>query len=79
MRLKERDKMRKWLKALRKKYNLTQSEIANGLKISRNYYYYIGNGKRRKDLDLSQVLNLSKIFNVSVDYIINEESKLKQI
>lgn len=70
--------MRKYLKELReKKEKLTQEAAAQKLGISQNYYSCIENGERQKDLDLSLVLKLSKLFDVSVDYIIAEEEKLK--
>jgi transcriptional regulator with XRE-family HTH domain len=70
--------MREWLKELRERGNLTQTEIANSLELSQNYYSNIENGERQKDLDLSLVIKLAKIFNVSVDYIIAEEEKLRR-
>ena len=53
-----------------------QQDVADKLNKTRQYVNLIENGERQKDLDLSLVLNLSKIFGVSVDYIIAEEEKL---
>ena len=69
--------MRDYIKKLRDSAKMTQDDIAKKLGISRAYYVRIENGERQKDLDLSLVLNLSKIFGVPVDYIIAEEAKLK--
>lgn len=69
--------MRAYIKKLRESAGMTQDDIAKKIKISRAYYVRIENGERQKDLDLSLVLNLSKIFNVSVDYIIAEEERLR--
>ena len=69
--------MRNWLKTLRCKKGLSQQEIADKLEIAQQYYSLIENGERQKDLDLSLVINLAKIFGVSVDYIIAEEEKLR--
>ena len=69
--------MRSWLKTLRCKKGLSQQEIADKLEIAQQYYSLIENGERQKDLDLSLVIKLAKIFGVSVDYIIAEEEKLR--
>lgn len=70
-------KLKKWLKKLRENKKLSQLEVAKKLDISESYYCLIENGERQKDLDLSLVLKLSKLFDVSVDYIIAEEEKLR--
>jgi len=57
---------------------MTQEKVAHKLNVSRAYYTRIESGERQKDLDLSLVLKLSKIFNVPVKYIIAEERKLKE-
>ena len=69
--------MRDWLKKLRAEKELKQIEIAEKLDMSQTYYNLIENGERQKDLDLSLVIKLAKIFGVSVDYIIAEEEKLR--
>ncbi len=70
--------MREYLKLLRKSKALTQTDVAIFLGLSQNYYSSIENGERQKDLDLSILIKLSKLFNVSIDYIISEEEKLKK-
>lgn len=69
--------MRDWLKKLRTEKELKQIEIAEKLDMSQTYYNLIENGERQKDLDLSLVIKLAKIFGVSVDYIIAEEEKMR--
>ena len=69
--------MREWLRQLRRKNSLTQAALSERLEISQNYYSSIENGERQKDLDLSLVITLAKIFGVSVDYIISEEEKVR--
>lgn len=69
--------MRTWLKTLRCEKSLSQQEIADKLEIAQQYYSLIENGERQKDLDLSLVIKLAKIFGVSVDYIIAEEEKMR--
>ena len=69
--------MRKWLKDIREKKKLSQQSVANNVGITRQYYNQIENGERQKDLDLSMATKLAKIFDVSIDWIIAEEEKLK--
>ena len=70
--------MRSYLRELRDKYNFTQLEISKKLDISESYYSLIENGERKKSLDLALAIKISNLFNVSVDYIIAEEEKLKR-
>ena len=69
--------MRSWLKGLREKSKFSQTELASRLNIAQQYYSLIENGERQKDLDLSMATKLAKIFDVSIDWIIAEEEKLK--
>ena len=69
--------MRKWFKLLREKNKFSQQDVAEKLNKSRQYINLIENGERQKDLDLSLVIKLAKIFGVSVDYIIAEEEKMR--
>ena len=69
--------MRTWLKNQRIRNKFTQNEMSKKLDISQNYYSSIENGERQKDLDLSLVVKLADILDVSVNYIIEEEEKLK--
>ena len=55
-------------KEIRHQQNLTQEQIANLLKISRASYTNIENGKR--DPDTSTLISLSRIFHVSIDYLV---------
>lgn len=70
--------MREWLKILRNEKNVTQQKVAHEIGMSLSNFNLIENGERQKDLDLSLVIKLAKIFDVSVDYIIAEEEKLKK-
>lgn len=71
------DKMRKWLKELRDKHNMSQQHVAEYLSVTRQYYNLIENGERQKDLDLSFVVRLAGLFDVSVDWIAEQEKKYK--
>lgn len=70
--------MRKYLRELRKKTELTQLEVAKQLDISESYYSLIESGERQKKLNLSLAAKMSGVFNVSVDYIVAEEEKLER-
>ena len=69
--------MRKWLKDIREKKNFSQQNVAKNVGITRQYYNQIENGERQKDLDLSMAIKLAKIFDVSIDWIVAQEEKLK--
>lgn len=69
--------MRQYLRELRKKRNLTQQNVADDLKMTKAFYGMIEMGDRQKDMDLSIAVGLAKVFEVSIDYIIAEEEKLK--
>ena len=71
--------MRFWLKNLRTKNNLKQNEIAKKLEISQGYYNLIETGERQKDLNLSLINKIAELFNVSVEYIVEQESKGQEV
>ncbi|SEB38752.1 DNA-binding transcriptional regulator, XRE-family HTH domain [Tenacibaculum sp. MAR_2009_124] len=57
---------------LRKKLNLSQSELAKKVEVSRTI---IGNYERNENTPSIEILlKIAKIFNVSVDYLIGEGS-----
>lgn len=66
--------MRNWLKELRSQNGYTQTEVANKLGISQNYYCSIESGERQKDLDLSFITRIASIFNVSIEWIVEQEN-----
>ena len=61
--------MRYWLKNLREEKNYSKTHVAELLGISRQYYSYIEDGERLPDLPFSMVVQLSKIFGVSLEKI----------
>lgn len=67
--------MRKYLKKIREKKRLTQLELANKLNISESYYSMIENGERKKVLDLNLISKISEVFNVSIEWIAEQEQK----
>ena len=66
------------LKEVRKQKKLNQLKVATDLAISREALSHYENGKRSPDV--AMLLNLSKYFNVSIDYLItgHEFSKNKK-
>lgn len=56
------------LKQIRKARNLNQQKVAMDLNISRESLSYYENGKREPSLAL--LVEMSKYFNVSIDYLI---------
>lgn len=59
------------LKILRKEKNINQQRLAFDLHISREALSYYENGKREPSLQL--LLDMSKYFNVSINYLITGE------
>ncbi|MBQ3088269.1 MAG: helix-turn-helix transcriptional regulator [Clostridia bacterium] len=66
----------KGLRKIRKLRNLNQLKVAMDLNISRESISYYENGKREPSLDL--LLQMSKYFNVSIDYLITGEEFKKR-
>ncbi len=67
--------MRTYLKELRENLNLTQLGVAQKLNISEGSYSLIENGKRQSDMTISMAQKLASIFDVSIDVILENESK----
>ena len=64
------------LKNVRKQRNLNQQKVAMDLNISRESLSYYENGKREPSLDL--LVQMSKYFNVSINYLITGEEFIKK-
>lgn len=69
--------MRKWLKEARKEKQLTQRIVAKKLKMSIQNYNYIENCKRQKELKVSTIMGLSKVFGIKPAEIIQNEVATK--
>ena len=67
--------MRKWLKELREKANMSQQNVAEQLGISQNYYSMIESGERQSKMTIDTAQKLAKIFDVSIDVILENENK----
>jgi putative transcriptional regulator len=68
--------MREYLKKLREEHDMSQQDVANAIGISRQYYEMIENGKRQKQMDITLVTALARVFNVSSEEVISNERKL---
>ena len=64
--------MREWLINLRGE--ISQSEIAEKLDITQQYYSYIENGERQKKMDIQLCEKIADIFGISVSDIIKFEA-----
>ena len=64
------------LKYIRKARNLNQQKVAMDLNISREALSYYENGKRQPSLQL--LVQMSKYFNVSINYLITGEEFQKR-
>lgn len=64
------------LKKVRKEKNLNQQKVAFDLHISREALSYYENGKREPTLDM--LVQMSRYFNVSIDYLITGEDFKKR-
>lgn len=64
------------LKNIRKQKNLNQQKVAMDLHISRESLSYYENGKREPSLEL--LVEMSKYFNVSINYLITGEEFTKR-
>lgn len=62
------------LKEIRKKRGLNQQKVAIDLNISREAFSYYENGKREPSLKL--LLDMSRYFKVSIEYLITGKDKL---
>ena len=58
----------KGLKLIRKQRKINQLKVATELNISREALSHYENGKRSPDVDM--LVDLSRYFNVSIDYLI---------
>lgn len=67
--------MRDWLRTLREKKNLTQSDVAQKLGVNQNTYSRLELGQYQPKLNLSTAEKLSKIFKISLKKISEYEKQ----
>lgn len=60
---------------MRSKLAMSQADIANKLGVTQQYYGLIENGERQKKMTIALARELSDIFGVPLEYILNEEEK----
>ena len=70
--------MRDYLKKIREEQGKTQQHVACATGLTRQYYNMIESGERQADMSLSIMKKLSEAFELPLDYIIEQESKLNQ-
>lgn len=63
------DKMENRIKEVRRSLGYTQKEVSEKLGLSRTQYIKHEQGKTRMPVDI--IVRLSKLFNVSTDYLLN--------
>lgn len=56
------------LKELRKEFCLTQKQLANKINVSEDCIYFWEKG--RSEPSITDLINLSRLFNVSIDYLV---------
>lgn len=67
--------MRDYLKKLRTKRALSQQNVADLMGLSQQYYNMIENGERQKKMDLPLMQKISDVFEVPLEFIIEQEIK----
>lgn len=70
--------MRKWLKVLRIQNGWTQQEAGQRLGISQPMYSAIENGTRKKALSLKLMEDISVVFGVSYEQVVEYEKGVKE-
>ncbi|MCI8526452.1 MAG: helix-turn-helix transcriptional regulator [Oscillospiraceae bacterium] len=65
--------MREWLLKLRRDQGLTLKVAASKLGVSESYYSLIEKGIRQQRLDMALAEKISKLFDVSLDYIAEQD------
>lgn len=69
--------IRNYLVEMRKNKQISQQIVADRIGISRQYYAAIEMGTRQKNMDITLISSLAKIFEVSLEYIIERENAWK--
>ena len=63
------------LKKIRNLNNMTQVEVANSLNISQSAYSFYENGRNEPSVEI--LIQLSKLYNVSIDELLGNDSFVK--
>lgn len=70
--------LRKWLRKLREERGLTQQQMADKFCTTRQNYSAIEAGERQKNLDINIAQKLAEIFDVTLDYICEQENRIEK-
>lgn len=70
--------MREWLKEARLKAGYSQAELAKKLDISESYYFYIEDGVRQRNMDITLVTKLALFLNLTIQQIVEFETAWKE-
>ena len=69
--------MREYLRICRNEHGLTQEMTADKAGVSRAYYTRVEAGSRQKNMSLSMLEKLAKVFSVSVAELIEAEQQYR--
>lgn len=72
-------KLRQYLKDARTNLGYTQSDVANHLGVSQNYYCDIENGERQRDMKVTTLIKLSSILKIPVEKMLEEERSMRGV
>ena len=67
--------MREYLKKAREAKGMSQAEAADKLGMSEIAYEAFENGGFIKDIELSIAIDICKVFDLSIDFVVSEEEK----
>lgn len=65
--------MRAYLKKAREDCGYAQARVAKWLGVSQNYYCYIENGTRQKNIKAATLLKLSEILKIPINDMLENE------
>lgn len=70
--------MRKWLKDMRAKEGLSQSDFAKRVGVTPGYCCEIESGSRQRDMTYSMMERLASALNVPVQEVVNAETAYRK-
>jgi len=70
--------VREYLKKMRSQSGKSQQNVADETGLSQQYYAFIENGERQKDMSLSVLKKLAAVFEVPVEQIMELETEYQQ-
>lgn len=70
------EKMRTWLKELRRTSKMSQQNVADLLGITQQYYNLIESGERQSKMSIETAQKLAAVFDVPIEYVLENETKI---